>query len=215
MTAWTEHRRPSGDLEGVFRERTAPDEEIAALFHISISRTKGSKIRVEVDATLDEEAIGRLVDADKVRLMRLQRQQLQDQLQEVPFDDGYRVKPRRALSAAELDPRPKSKVLTKHAHNKVGGDAGSAARVQKKEVIPGLLSDSQVKAAQEKAAERKARLDRLAKSDKTSKSDSALARMKQKEEEERKKNQLPDFAKPFIKVRIAENNVYLRENVTF
>lgn len=166
---------PSGDLERIFRQRDeGSDEEMAALFLISISRTKDSRVRVDVDATVDEEAVRRLVDGEKVQLMRLRRRQQQERLQAVPFDDRYRIKPRRALSA--LDQGERKKTLTKLGH-------------------PDKVKVTEVTA--------KSRLLKKSQSEKASKKDSELAKQRLREEEARRRSLLPDFAKPFIKVLIA------------
>lgn len=168
MTGWME---ASGDLERIFRQREEnSDEETAALFLISISRTKDSRVRVEVDASVDEEAVRRLVDGEKVQRMRLQRQQQQDRLQAVPFDDGYRIKQRRALT--ELQNGDRKKTLTK-----LGKQEDKKDKVKVTEVTA------------------KNRLLR-----KATKSDTALANQKLREDEAKTNLQLPDFAKPFIKV---------------
>jgi hypothetical protein len=170
MAGWME---ASGDLERIFRQREEnSDVETAALFLISISRTRDSRVRVEVDASVDEEAVRRLVDGEKVQRMRLLRQQQQDSLQAVPFDDGYRIKQRRALT--ELQQGERKKTLTKLGQHK-------------QEVKKDKVKVTEVTA--------KNRLLR-----KAPKSDTKLANQRLREEEARNNSQLPDFAKPFIKV---------------
>jgi hypothetical protein len=160
----------SGDLERIFRQREQnSDDETAALFLISISRTKDSRVRVEVDASVDEDVVRRLVDDEKVQRMRLRRREQQERLQAVPFDDGYRIKQRRVLSAVEGD---RKKTLTKLRQQ---GNKKDKEKVKVTEVTA------------------KDRLLRKAQSEKASKANQRLR-------DQEARSQLPDFAKPFIKV---------------
>ncbi|CAB3368417.1 Hypothetical predicted protein [Cloeon dipterum] len=112
MSVLTELPKRCFDLERAFED--SQDEKTAAYFHISISHKKGSKIRVEVDAEVDEEAVRRLIDLGKVRLMREQRQKLHDEWEAVPYDDRYRIKPSRKAPVEDN----RNKLLTKVAEQK-------------------------------------------------------------------------------------------------